>query len=97
MTQTRILAALAALSIATAAAAAGKTYQVTGTVDDVSDTTIVVTQDKGKNKGEKFEMARTADTKVTGELKKGAKATVEYSITARNVEVKAEKAAKPKK
>ncbi|HTP52894.1 MAG TPA: hypothetical protein VMK42_19550 [Anaeromyxobacteraceae bacterium] len=97
MTQTRILAALAALSIATAAAAAGKTYQVTGTVDDVSDTTIVVTQDKGKNKGEKFEMARAADTKVTGDLKKGAKATVEYSITARNVEVKAEKAAKPKK
>jgi len=91
MMHTRILAALAALTIATAAMAAGKTYQVTGTVDDVSDTTIVVTQDKGKNKGEKFEMARTAETKVTGELKKGAKATVEYTITAKTVEVKAAK------
>ncbi len=51
----------------------------------------------GKNKGEKFEMARSADTKVSGELKKGAKVTVEYAITAKSVEVKAEKAAKAKK
>ncbi|HVP69124.1 MAG TPA: hypothetical protein VMT17_17875 [Anaeromyxobacteraceae bacterium] len=92
----RNLAALAALTIATAAQAAGATYQVTGPVVDVSDTTIVVTQEKGKNKGEKFEMARTADTKVTGDLKKGAKVTVEYTLTAKSVEVKADKAAKKK-
>jgi len=96
MKSTRILAALAALTITAAAQAAGKTYQVTGPVDDVSTTTIVVTQEKGKNKGEKFEMARTADTKVTGDLKKGAKVTVEYSLTAKSVEVKAEKASTKK-
>ncbi len=94
MNTTRILAAMAALAIGTAALAAGKTYQVTGTVDDVSDSTITVTQDKGKNKGEKFELIRTPDTKVTGDLKKGGKATVEYTITAKTVEVKAEKSKK---
>jgi hypothetical protein len=94
MKNMRILAAIAVLTIASAAGAAGKTYQVTGTVEDVSDTTIVVTQDKGKNKGEKFEIARTADTKVTGTLAKGAKATVEYSMSAKTVEVKAAKAKK---
>jgi hypothetical protein len=91
----RILAALVAATVATAAVAAGKTYQVTGPVEEVSDTAIVVVQEKGKNKGEKFELVRNADTKVTGDLKKGAKATVEYTITAKSVEVKAEKAAKP--
>ena len=44
-------------------------YQVTGPVLDVTDTKIVV--EKGK---EKWEMARDANTKVQGELKKGAKA-----------------------
>ncbi len=85
-------AALAVALLSSTALAAGKTYQVTGPVDEVSDSTIVVTQEKGKNKGEKFEFARTADTKVTGDLKKGAKATVEYTMTAKSVEVKAEKA-----
>jgi len=93
----RILAALAAATVATAGLAAGKTYQVTGPVEEVSDTAIVIVQEKGKNKGEKFELVRNADTKVTGDLKKGAKATVEYTITAKSVEVKAEKAAKPAK
>ena len=52
-----------------------------------TDTKIVV--DKNK---EKFEMARDKDTKVTGELKKGSKVTVEYRITATSVEVKDAKA-----
>ena len=86
-------AVLAAVLLATPASA----YQVTGPVDSVSDSAIVVVQEKGKNKGEKFEMARGADTKVTGELKKGAKVTVEYTLTAKSIEVKAEKAAKPAK
>lgn len=94
MKSMRILAALAALTVAAAASAAGKTYQVTGTVEEVSDTAIVVTQDKGKNKGEKFEIARDAGTHVTGQLAKGAKATVEYTMTAKTVEVKAAKAKK---
>ena len=79
-----------------AAATSAYAYQVTGPVAEVTDAKIVVTQEKGKNKGEKFEMARTADTKVTGELKKGATVTAEYVLTAKSVEVKAEKATKAK-
>jgi hypothetical protein len=90
MTSIRILAALAAIALATSAQA----YQVTGEVDDVTATSITVKATGGKNKGEKFEMTRGADTKVTGDLKKGAKVTVEYTITARSVEVKADKKAK---
>ncbi len=86
----RAALAVALLSTSTALAA-GKTYQVTGPVVEVSDTAIVVTQEKGKNKGEKFELARTPETKVTGDLVKGAKVTVEYTMTAKSVEVKAKK------
>jgi hypothetical protein len=68
---------------APAFAAAPKTYQVTGPVLDVNDTTITV--QKGK---EKWEIARDKDTKVTGELKTGAKVTIEYRMTATTVEVK---------
>jgi opacity protein-like surface antigen len=91
--KTRILAAVAAVAFATSAFA----YQVTGEVVDVSDKAITVKATGGKNKGEKFEMTRGADTKVTGDLKKGANVTIEYAITAKSVEVKADKAAKPKK
>lgn len=87
-----VRAALAAsLLVASTAFAAGKTYQVTGPAVEVSDTAIVVTQEKGKNKGEKFEFARTPETKVTGDLKKDAKVTVEYTMTAKSVEVNAGK------
>jgi hypothetical protein len=86
----RILAALAAIALATSAQA----YQVTGEIDAVTATSITVKATGGKNKGEKFEMTRGADTKVTGDLKKGAKVTVEYTITAKSVEVKADKKAK---
>jgi opacity protein-like surface antigen len=91
--KTRILAAVAAVAFASSAFA----YQVTGEVVDVSDKAITVKATGGKNKGEKFEMTRGADTKVTGDLKKGANVTIEYAITAKSVEVKAEKAAKAKK
>ena len=90
MKTTRILAALAAIALATSAQA----YQVTGEIDAVTATSITVKATGGKNKGEKFEMTRGADTKVTGDLKKGAKVTVEYTITAKSVEVKADKKAK---
>ena len=83
----RILAAVAAITLAATAQA----YQVTGDVEDVSATSITVKATGGKNKGEKFEMARGADTKVSGDLKKGAKVTVEYTINAKSVEVKADK------
>jgi hypothetical protein len=84
------LALVLALTGGTAFAALPNTYQVTGPVVEVRDDIIVVT--KGK---EKFEIARTADTKVTGELKVGGKVTVEYRMTATKVEVK-EGAAKGK-
>jgi hypothetical protein len=64
-------------------------YQVTGEVVEVTDSMIVVM--KGK---ERFEMARDASTKVTGDLKVGAKITAKYKITATTVEVKAARAAK---
>jgi hypothetical protein len=67
-------------------AAPVKTYQVTGPVLEVTDTMIAV--QKGKDR---WELARDKDTKVTGELKVGAKVTIEYVMTAGKVEVKAEK------
>jgi hypothetical protein len=68
-----------------------KTYQVTGDVLEVSDDLIVV--QKGK---EKFEIARTPDTKVTGDLKQGGKATIEYRMTAATAAVKEGKSSKKK-
>ena len=68
-----------------------KSYQVTGEVKEVSEDLIVV--QKGK---EKFEIARTPETKVTGSLKEGGKATVEYRMTATTAEAKPDKAAKSK-
>ena len=74
-----------ALGMVTVAGAvpAGKTYQVTGPVLELTDSKIVV--EKGK---EKWEIARTADSKVTGDLKVGAKVTIEYTMTATTVTVK---------
>ncbi len=84
----RIAATLAVLALAAAPAfAAEKTYQVTGPVLEVNDQTITV--EKGK---EKWELARTKDTKVTGDLKVGAKVTIQYTMTAVSVEVKEAKA-----
>ena len=87
------LALAAVLFAAPAFAAQPKTYQVTGPVLEVRDDVIVV--QKGK---EKWEIARTPDTKVKGDLKVGAKVTVEYRMSAADVEVKEDgKAAKAKK
>lgn len=66
-------------------------YQVTGPVLDVTDSKIVVEKDK-----EKWEIARDKDTKVTGDLKKGAKVTIQYRMTATSIEAKDAKAAEPK-
>jgi len=75
---------LACLLAAPAVSAAGtKTYQVTGPVLDVKDDMVVV--QKGK---EKWEIARDKDTKVTGDLKVGAKVTVMYTMSAASIEVK---------
>jgi hypothetical protein len=74
--------ALAAFS-AGYAFAATKTYQVTGPVLEVRPDAVVV--QKGT---EKWEIARDGSTKVTGDLKTGAKVTVEYRMTAASIEVK---------
>jgi len=67
--------------------AADKTYQVTGPVLEVTDASVTV--QKGK---EKWQLDRNKDTKVTGDLKVGAKVTIEYRMTAVTVEVKGGKA-----
>jgi hypothetical protein len=77
------------LSAATLNAADVKTYQVTGPVLEVTPTTITV--QKGDDK---WEVARTKSTKISGDLKVGAKVTIYYRMVAEEVEVKD---AKPKK
>ena len=72
-----------------ASGAGTKTYQVTGPVLEMNDSMIAV--QKGK---ERWEIARDSSTKVNGDLKVGAKVTITYTMTASDVEVKAEKAAK---
>lgn len=65
------------------ALAATKTYQVTGPVLEARPDAIVV--QKGT---EKWEIARDGSTKVTGDVKVGAKVTVTYRMTATDIEVK---------
>ena len=85
----RIALAAALAALAGTAAAADKTYQVTGPVVEVKSDSIVV--QKGK---ENWEIGTSADTKGVAGLKKGDKVTVMYKMTATSVEVKADKKAK---
>ncbi len=87
--QVALLAVLVAVLVGVAYAAAPKTYQVTGPILSLTDDTITVAP--VKYQGEKWEIARNADTKVTGDLKVGAKVTVVYRMTATSIEVKADK------
>jgi hypothetical protein len=80
----RIAIFAVALALVASVAFAGKTYQFTGKVLEVKDDVIVV--DK---KGEKFELKKDANTKVKGDLKVGAKVTVQYESRATEIEVKA--------
>ena len=85
-----LLLVCAVLFVASLAFAAGpKTYQVTGPVLEVKDDLIVV--QKGKDR---WEIGWGPDTKVAGDLKVGAKVTIEYRMTAASVEVKEAKAKK---
>ena len=82
--------AVGTLALSNLAAAAGpKTYQVTGPVLEMNDSMIAV--QKGKDR---WEIARDSNTKVTGDLKVGAKVTITYTMSATEVEVKAGKEAK---
>jgi hypothetical protein len=94
MRHSRMVAAslvLAALLSAMPAAAATKTYQVTGPVLEVNDTMIAV-----QNGKDRWEIARDASTKVTGDLKVGSKVTIEYRMIATTVDVKAATASSKK-
>lgn len=89
-----LLSIIAASSIALASTsfAGPSTYQVTGPVTALTDT--VITVQKGKDL---WQIAKTADTKVTGDLKVGSKVTVTYTMTAASIEAKADKPAKADK
>jgi hypothetical protein len=78
-----VLVAVAVLWSVTAALAAAKKYQVTGKVLEVSDKLITVQKDD-----DKWEIERTAQTKVEGDLKVGAKVTISYHMVADSAEVK---------
>jgi hypothetical protein len=87
-----LLTGVALLAASTAFAAPTKTYQVTGPVLEVKDDVVVI--QKGK---EKWEVARDKDSKVTGDLKVGNKATVTYTMKAVTIDVKADAKADKKK
>ena len=61
--------------------AGAKTYEVTGTVLETTPTKIVV--QKG---AERWEIDLDPQTKVTGELKVGAKVTITYTMSASKVD-----------
>lgn len=67
-------------------AAAPKSYQVTGPILEMTDSTITV--QKGK---EKWEILKDPAAKITGDLKVGSKVTIEYFMTAKSVEAKEDK------
>jgi hypothetical protein len=79
----RFAVVVIALVLVASVAFAGKAYQFTGKVLEIKDNVIVV--EKGK---EKFEMTKDAGTKIKGDLKVGAKVTVQYESRATEIEVK---------
>lgn len=83
---------VALLLFASFAFAGTKAYQVTGPVLEVKDDSITV--QKGD---EKWEIARDKGTKITGDLKKGSKVTIHYTMKATDVEVKGEEKKKAEK
>jgi FKBP-type peptidyl-prolyl cis-trans isomerase (trigger factor) len=92
--KTKAFSLITAASLAFGSMAFGgaKTYQVTGPVLEVNDSMIVV--QKGKDR---WELDRNSDTRVNGEVKVGDKVTINYTMTAKDVEVKAGKGTKKEK
>jgi len=83
-----LIAFASALFGMSTSAFAGTTYQATGPVLELTDSKIVIQKDK-----EKWEIARTPDTKVTGDLKVGGKVTIQYTMSATSIESKTVKPA----
>lgn len=65
---------------------ATKTVQITGPVYEIRDDAIVI----GKGK-EKWEIGRDVATKIKGELRKGARVTVEVRMNAATIDVHEER------
>ena len=78
----RSIAVVAAMLLGTAAYA----YQVTGPVLEVTDSKIVVEKNK-----ERWEIARDKDTKGDKNIKKGDRVTIQYRMTATEIESKSAK------
>jgi hypothetical protein len=95
MKRIMLVAGILILIASFAMAGAPKSYQVTGPVLEFDGDHITVL----KGKDEKHEIAFDKDVKITGgEIKKGAKVTVQYKMIAVAVEVKEPaKAEKPAK
>ena len=88
-----LILACAFIFVATMALAAGpKAYQVTGPVLEIKGDVLVV-----KKGNDNWEVTRDAATKVAGDLKVGSKVTIEYTMTAKKIEVKEDKKADAKK
>lgn len=83
-----LVCAVALALIAAVSFAAVRTYQVTGPVLEVKSDSITVQKDNTR-----WELARDASTKITGDLKVGSKVMIEYRMTATSVVVKEEKKA----
>ena len=88
-TSLSLLAAISLVLSGAAFAADAKDYQVTGPVLEVNDSMIAV--QKGKDR---WELKKDSSTKTSGDVKVGTKVTVHYTMTATDIEAKAEKGAK---
>ncbi len=88
-----VLFATAALLLTTTAAyAAPHTYQVTGSVLELTDKKIVVSKGNAN-----WEIARDSASKVPAAVKVGSKVTIEYTMTAVDVTDKTSNKATKKK
>ncbi|MDQ3626164.1 MAG: hypothetical protein M3372_03440 [Verrucomicrobiota bacterium] len=84
-----VFAAVTVVLCSVAVAAPSRTYQVTGPVLEVNESMIAV--QKGD---ERWEIMRNASTKTGDAVKVGDRVTIEYTMSATKIEVKADKAAK---
>jgi hypothetical protein len=83
MKRTLMTAAVIGMFATTAFAAEVKSYQVTGPVVSVSDSAITV-----KKGNDNWEIAKSAETKSTGDVKVGDKVTIMYRMSATSIEAK---------
>jgi hypothetical protein len=83
MKKATVLSLVLATVMSVSSFGAVETYQVTGPVLEVHADAIIV--QKGKDR---WEIARDGATRVVGNLKVGAKVTIEYRMTATVVNVK---------